>query len=114
MSFNLIIVKSSPYSGRESHEILEAIMSLGLFEVEHRVVFFDSGIAWLATEQNPSHQKSLIKHISALPLYGSDALYFVKEHLTTMDDAEISDVANPVSLDHLAKWTRAANHVEVF
>jgi|TARA_B110000503_G_C6869674_1_gene298116 sulfur relay (sulfurtransferase) DsrF/TusC family protein len=115
MSFNLIIIKQSPYQGRQSHEILEAIMSLALFDIDHRVVFFEQGISWLFAQQAPTEQKSLEKQLSALPLYGSEALFYCQEHQTLLfPDQQLQQSVQPVSLQDLALWCRQADHVEIF
>ncbi|WP_320824973.1 DsrE family protein [Reinekea sp.] len=115
MSFNLIIIKQSPYQGRQSHEILEAIMSLALFDIDHRVVFFEQGISWLFAQQAPADQKSLEKQLSALPLYGSEQLYYCQEHhLDLFPDQQPLPSVQPVSAEELALWCRQAQHVEVF
>jgi sulfur relay protein TusC/DsrF len=115
MSFNLIIIKQSPYQGRQSHEILEAIMSLALFDIDHRVVFFEQGISWLFVQQTPTDQKSVEKQLSALPLYGSEQLYYCKEHhLGLFPEQQLQASVQPISADELALWCRQAQHVEVF
>lgn len=115
MSFHLIIIKSSPYAGRQSHEILEAVMSLALFEVEHRVVFFEQGVSWLLPGQRPEQQKSLEKQLSALPIYGSEDLFYCQEHAQSLfNDAQLNDNAAPLTCETLSQWVRQANHVEVF
>jgi len=115
MSFNLILVKQSAYQGRTSHEILEAIMSLGLFDIEHKVVFFENGIDWLLTDQKPQNQKSLEKQIAALPMYGSENLHFCQEHQQKIfPDQTINSEVEPVPLRQVAAWFNQAKHTEVF
>ncbi|MDX1473273.1 MAG: DsrE family protein, partial [Reinekea sp.] len=94
MSFHLIIVKQAPYQGRSSHEIVEAIMSLALFDVEHRIVFFESGLTWLLKNQGPAMQKSLEKQLNALPIYGCDDIYYCADHQAQIvGNAELNDIA---------------------
>lgn len=115
MSFQLIIIKSAPYAGRQSHEIVEAVMSLGLFDVEHRVVFFEQGIRWLLPGQQPEGHKSLEKQLSALPMYGSEALFYCHEHAQALIGGRaISELVSPLESTQLAGWMHQANHVEVF
>lgn len=112
MSFNLIIVKEAPYQGRQSHEILEAVMSLALFDIEHRVVFFEAGLTWLLENQQPENQKSLSKQISALPMYGSENIYYCLEHKTSK--MRLNETAEAIELKTLASWVLEADKVEVF
>lgn len=114
MAFNLIIIKQAPYSGRTAHETLEAIMSLALFEVPHKVVFFGPALSWLLSNQNPSQQKSLEKQINALPMYGSEDIYYVTEHLNLFAGATLNNNAEPVAEAELAQWFKQAAQVEVF
>lgn len=115
MSFTLIIIKQSAYQGRRSHETLEAIMSLGLFDVEHRVVFFEAGLSWVLAHQNPKGHKSLEKQLSAMPLYGCDQLYYCQEHAQQlMPNQLLNENISPVALSELSVWFHQANHVEVF
>lgn len=112
---SLIIIKQAPYNGRTSSEIIEAIMSLALFDVEHRVVFFEDALAWLIKDQSPENQKSIEKQLKALPIYGSESIHYCSEHKDQkFADFEFSDIAEPVSLDVLATWMKSAKHVEVF
>lgn len=115
MPFHLIIIKSSPYAGRQSHEILEAVMSLALFDVEHRVVFFEQGIRWLFTQQAPDQQKSLEKQLAALPMYGSEELYYCTEHAHSLFPAQtLNHDVSELNSEQLSEWIRQASHVEVF
>jgi sulfur relay (sulfurtransferase) DsrF/TusC family protein len=112
MNFQLIIIKSPPYQGRRAHEILEAIMSLALFDIKHRVVFFDSGLGWLMQNQQPEQQKSLQKQINALEMYGSEQLFYCQEHAPA--GQTLHDSVTAVPLTELAQWIRNAKKVEVF
>jgi sulfur relay (sulfurtransferase) DsrF/TusC family protein len=115
MSFNLILIKQPPYSGRTSHEILEAIMSLALFEVPHKIVFFGPALTWLVTEQFSNGQKSLEKQLKALPMYGSEEIHFVQEHKNIYLPEQIhANIAEPISQETLSQWFRDAKQVEVF
>jgi sulfur relay (sulfurtransferase) DsrF/TusC family protein len=115
MSFNLIIIKQPPYSGRTSHEILEAIMSLALFDIEHRIVFFETGLTWLTANQKSDHFKSLEKQLKALPMYGSEDIFFVKDHYEVFEQAPLlTDTAKSLELVELQQWFQDAQHVEVF
>jgi sulfur relay (sulfurtransferase) DsrF/TusC family protein len=112
---NLIIIKQAPYEGRSSSEIIEAVMSLALFDVEHHVVFFGEGLAWLLKNQSPENQKSIEKQLKALPIYGSESIHYCLEHKANLfPETELSDLAEPVSLGALSSWIREAKHVEVF
>ena len=112
MSFQLIIVKQAPYLGRLSQEITEAIMSLALFDIDHKVVFFEDGLAWLRQNQAPIAQKSVEKQLKALPMYGSEEIYYCSEHKA--EQATLGDIAEPVSQAQLAQWFQDAKHIEVF
>ncbi|EAR09672.1 DsrE family protein [Reinekea blandensis] len=115
MSFQLIIIKSAPYAGRQSHEILEAVMSLALFDIEHRIVFFEQGLGWLLPNQQPVGQKSLEKQLAALPMYGSESLHYCQEHAeSVLNDLAINDQVSPITSAALAQWIQDAAHVEVF
>jgi sulfur relay (sulfurtransferase) DsrF/TusC family protein len=115
MSFNLILVTQPAYRSRSSHETLEAIMSLALFDVEHKVVFFEQGLTWLTQNQQPSQAKSIEKQINALPMYDSEELYYVSEHHPTiLGDNQPNGFIAPINLETLAIWFRQAKHVEVF
>lgn len=115
MNSSLIIIKSSPYSGRKSHEVIEAVMSLALFEVPHRVVFFGDGLLWLTEPQSAPHQKRLIKQLNALPIYGSDELYYCAEHSTSFDASiKLGEIAEPVPLAQITDWFKDSTQVEVF
>ena len=115
MSFQLIIVTKPPYSGRTSHEIVEAIMSLALFDVEHKIVFFEAGLSWLVSDQKPDQQKSLEKQLNALPIYGCDDIYYCEEHRNAIvADRQLNSIADPVTEAELAIWFQQAKHVEVF
>ena len=112
MNDALIIVKAAAYQGRQSEEILDAVLSLALFDLEHRVVFFGAGLSWLNKQQAPSKQKSLAKQLAALPMYGSDKIYYCAQHLPP--ETGVADFAKPVSTIELGQWLRAAKRVEVF
>lgn len=90
-------------------------MSLALFDIDHRVVFFEQGLGWLLAGQSPAGQKSLEKQLSALPLYGSDALYYCQEHAQSITaERALNELVSPVHLATLSDWMRQASHVEVF
>lgn len=115
MSFNLILVTQPPYQSRAGHETLEAIMSLALFEVDHKVVFFEQGLTWLTTQQKPSISKSIEKQLNALPMYDSEELYFVAEHKKAiLGNNDTHPLVEPISLEQLSHWFQSAKHVEVF
>ncbi|MFG1496515.1 DsrE family protein [Saccharospirillum sp. HFRX-1] len=111
----LILVTVPPYQQRRSEEILEAIMSLALFDRDHAVIFWDQGLAWLTPEQQPSKGKSLSRQLEALPLYGSDALFFCQQHrAAVLGDQPIADTIEPISLTDIAMLMRQSRYVEVF
>lgn len=111
----LVLVTQPPYQARRSEEILEAIMSLALFDRSHCVVFWDQGLGWLIPDQGPIQGKSLSKQLGALPLYGSEALYFCEEHrLDLLGDQPLTDVVAPLGLTDIAALLRKARYVEVF
>ena len=115
MTFNLIIIKKPSYLGRQNAEILEAIMSLGLFDIEHKIVFFEQAISWLLTHQNPEHEKSVEKQINALPMYGCEAIHYIDTHANELyPNQSFNDQASKISEQQLADWLREAKHVEVF
>jgi sulfur relay (sulfurtransferase) DsrF/TusC family protein len=114
MSFNLFIIKSPSYMGRSHLETLEALMSIGLFEIEHRVVFFESGISWLLTGQKPEHEKSIEKQLNALPMYGIEHLHYVTEQAQSQYSGQLLNKnATPISEDDLISWMCEAQHIEV-
>lgn len=91
-------------------------MALGLFDVPHRVVFFEAGLLWLADSQTPLSGKSLAKQISALAIYGSESLFYCATHAKTMGippEAIRCDIES-ISNEILVQWAREANRVEVF
>lgn len=111
----LILVTAAPYQQRRSEEILEAIMSLALFDRDHAVIFWDQGLAWLTPNQQPLAGKSLSRQLDALPLYGSDALFFCAEHRpVVLGDQPVADIAQPIGLSEIASLMRQARYVEVF
>jgi sulfur relay (sulfurtransferase) DsrF/TusC family protein len=111
----LVLITRPPYQGRRSEEVLEAIMSLALFDREHAVVFFDQGLGWLVEGQEPLDRKNLGKQLNALPMYGSEALFYCSEHKDRiMGTQTINDEVLPCTLEQLASWLRQARYVEVF
>ncbi|MEX2321877.1 MAG: DsrE family protein [Saccharospirillum sp.] len=111
----LVLITRPPYQGRRSEEILEAVMSLALFDRDHAVVFFEQGLGWLADGQAPSDSKNLSKQVSALPLYGSDTLYYCASHQNRVLGQAVSrDDIQACSLNQLAHWMRQARYIEVF
>lgn len=111
----LVLVTRPPYQGRQSEEVLEAVMSLALFDRDHALVFFDQGLGWLADNQAPVDSKNLNKQLSALPLYGSEALFYCAAHQHRVLGQEIHrDDIQACSLGQLAYWLRQARYVEVF
>lgn len=111
----LILVTAPPYQQRRSEEILEAIMSLALFDRDHAVIFWDQGLAWLTPEQQPSESKSLSRQLEALPLYGSEALFFCQQHrAAVLGDQPVADSVAPISLTDIAMLMRQSRYVEVF
>jgi sulfur relay (sulfurtransferase) DsrF/TusC family protein len=115
MSFTLILVSRPAYQSRSAHESLEAIMSLALFDIEHKVVFFEQGITWLTDNQHPSNSKSLEKQINGLPMYDCDQLYYVSEHrIPTIGESSVNGLIDPISIETLSQWFQEAIHVEVF
>lgn len=111
----LVLITRPPYQGRRSEEILEAVMSLALFDRDHAVVFFDQGLGWLADDQAPGESKSLNKQLSALPMYGSEALFYCASHQPRVLGKTIArDDVQACSLAQLAHWLRQARYVEVF
>lgn len=111
----LVLITQPPYQGRRSEEILEAVMSLALFDRDHAVVFFDQGLGWLAKGQAPVDSKSLNKQLSALPMYGSEALFYCASHQHRVLGQTIArDDIQACSLAQLAHWLRLARYVEVF
>ena len=111
----LVLITRPPYQGRQSEEVLEAVMSLALFDRDHAVVFFDQGLGWLADNQAPVDSKNLNKQLSALPLYGSEALFYCAAHQHRVLGQEVhrNDI-QACSLGQLAYWLRHARYVEVF
>ena len=115
MSFNLILLTQPAYQSRTSHETLEAIMSLALFDIDHKVVFFEQGLTWLTLNQQSNQAKSIEKQINALPMYDSDELYYVAEHLNpVMGASTVNELVSPISIETLSTWFKQASHVEVF
>ncbi|WP_051207275.1 DsrE family protein [Saccharospirillum impatiens] len=111
----LVLITRPPYQGRRSEEVLEAVMSLALFDRDHAVVFFDQGLGWLAEGQAPGDSKSLSKQLSALPMYGSEALFYCAGHQHRVLGQTVSrDDVQACSLAQLAHWLRQARYVEVF
>jgi sulfur relay (sulfurtransferase) DsrF/TusC family protein len=111
----LVLITRPPYQGRRSEEMLEAIMSLALFDREHAVVFFDQGLGWLVEGQEPVDRKNLGKQLKALPMYGSEALFYCSAHKDRiLGSQSINEDALPCSLEQLASWLRQARYVEVF
>lgn len=111
----LVLVTSAPYQGRRSEEVLEAIMSLALFDRSHAVVFWDQGLEWLVEGQTPANGKNLSRQLAALPLYGSEALFYCEEHYEQGWQAQPrTDVASPLSIASIADALRQARYVEVF
>ncbi len=111
----VVLVTQPTYQQRRSEEILEAIMSLALFDRSHCVVFWDQGLSWLIPHQSPILGKSLSKQLSALPLYGSEALFYCESHrLPVLGDQAIAEEAESMSLEGIARLLRDARHVEVF
>lgn len=111
----LVLITRPPYQGRQSEEVVEAVMSLALFDRDHAVVFFDQGLAWLANNQAPVDAKNLSKQLSALPLYGSEALFYCASHQHRVLGQDIHrDDIQACSLGQLAHWLRQARYVEVF
>lgn len=115
MSDTLILVKSPPYQGRSSHETLEAIMALALFDIEHRVAFIAAGAAWLLANHQPGQTQSLAKQLQALSLYGADQLYVCQDHLQRFKrQPTLLTIAEPVTERTIAAWIKQAKQVEVF
>jgi sulfur relay (sulfurtransferase) DsrF/TusC family protein len=115
MNFSLILIKQPPYSGRTSHEILEAIMSLALFELPHKIVFFGPALTWLVTEQDSGTLKSLEKQLKALPIYGSEDIFYIQEHKKNyLPEHKLVSIAEPISQETLSQWFKDAKQVEVF
>ncbi|TXR53470.1 DsrE family protein [Reinekea thalattae] len=115
MAFNLFVVKKPSYLGRSHLEILEALMSIGLFDIEHKIVFFEAGVSWLLKEQAPINEKSIEKQINALPMYGAENLYYVDSHAQALyPNQALNENAEAVSTAELASWMQQAEHVEVF
>ncbi|PTY36575.1 hypothetical protein BGP77_04570 [Saccharospirillum sp. MSK14-1] len=111
----LILVTAAPYQQRRSEEILEAIMSLALFDRDHAVIFWDQGLGWLTPDQQPANGKSLSRQLEALPLYGSDSLFFCLEHRDlVLGDQPIADQVEPLGLTAIAELMRQSRYVEVF
>lgn len=111
----VVLISCAPYQGRSSEEVLEAIMSLALFDRDHAVVFWDQGLEWLVDGQAPQSGKNLAKQLSALPLYGSEAMFYCKDHWEeSWQTQPRSAVAEPLSLTAIARVLRRARYVEVF
>lgn len=111
----LVLVTSAPYQGRRSEEVLEAIMSLALFDRPHAVVFWDQGLEWLVDGQAPIKGKNLSRQLAALPLYGSESLFYCEEHYEHGWQAQPwTVVASPLSIQAIASALRQARYVEVF
>lgn len=115
MSFNLFIVKSPSYIGRSQLETLEALMSIGLFDIDHRVVFFEAGISWLLENQQPTDEKSVEKQLNALPMYGTENLFFVQQHAESLfPGQQLNENVAAVSEETLISWMHKAEKTEVF
>lgn len=111
----VVLVTCAPYQGRKSEEVLEAIMSLALFDRSHAVVFWDQGLEWLVDGQSPAQGKNLSRQLAALPLYGSEALFYCEEHREAGWQAQPgSDVATPLTVQAIAQTLRQARYIEVF
>ena len=111
----LVLVTAAPYQQRRSEEILEAVMSLALFDRDHAVVFWDQGLAWLQPDQRPETGKSLSRQLEALPLYGSEALYYCAEHReAVLGEQPVNEDVTALALDDLTWLLRQARFVEVF
>lgn len=111
----VVLITRPPYQQRRSEEMLEAVMSLALFDMPHCVIFWDLGLAWLTPDQAPSQGKALSKQLSALPFYGSEALYYCQPHRAgILGEQAVNDTADPLTLAEIAAILRGARHVEVF
>jgi sulfur relay (sulfurtransferase) DsrF/TusC family protein len=111
----IILITCPPYQGRRSEEILEAIMSLALFDRDHAVMFFDQGLGWLSTGQVPGDRKNLSKQLSALPMYGSDDLFYCAGHKErVLGNQPVREDVMACTLSQLTSWLRQASYVEVF
>lgn len=111
----LVIMTQPPYQSRLAHEQLEAIMSLALFDIEHRVVFLGDGLLWLIPGQYSKNSHSIDKQLQALPLYGSDSLHFVKEDKEAiLGSSNVNDTVSAISRAELVQWIADAQNVEVF
>lgn len=111
----VVLVTSAPYQGRKSEEVVEAIMSLALFDRSHAVVFWDLGLEWLVDGQSPAQGKNLSRQLTALPLYGSEALFFCEEHHEGGWQAQPRlDIATPLTVEAIALVLQQARYIEVF
>lgn len=111
----LVLITSAPYQERRSEEILEAVMSLALFDRSHAVVFWHQGLAWLTPDQAPKSGKSLSRQLDALPLYGSEALFYCAEHRAeVLGNQPLRDDVTATSVTEIASLLRQARYVEVF
>lgn len=115
-SFDTVILITQPtYQERRSEEILETVMSLALFDRSHCVVFWDHGLSWLIQDQAPETGKSLSKQLSALSLYGSDALFYCRQHRgAILGDQPVVDTVAPLDLPDIVRLLRSTHHAEVF
>lgn len=111
----LVIVTQPPYQSRLANEQIEAIMSLALFDIDHSVVFLGDGLLWLIPGQQATSNHSIDKQLQALPMYGSESLYYVEEDKhDVLGVSAVNELVKPVNRTELVQWMRQSNHVEVF
>jgi tRNA 2-thiouridine synthesizing protein C len=71
----LVIQRQLPYSSLAANESLDIALGFAVMDQPCALLFADEGVYQLLKNQSPLHQKNLVKHFSALPLYGIDTLY---------------------------------------
>ena len=110
-----VVVKCCSYQSRYAHEVLNALLTLAVFEMPARIVFFDQGLTWLLPNQSPSQSKSLAKQLLMLPMYGQESIYYCQEHQQqSFPNQALWADAQPIPLTTLTRWIKHSTKVLVF
>ena len=71
------VIRQAPYGNHFAHEALEAVLAAGIYGQEVSLFFLDDGVFQLLDTQNTDSgpHKNLARQMTALDLYGVEAIY---------------------------------------
>jgi tRNA 2-thiouridine synthesizing protein C len=106
----------APYASHRAREGIEALLASAVFDLAPKVIFMAQGLYQLAPQSDQLLQKNMSRLLSALPIYGVEAIYYQETSvpLGTFDTHHLQIPLAPMSNADIAASLRCAPWVARF